>query len=211
MKATLRRILEKAGVWHSLNFVRRIPAMIKWMAGGRKGPAPHPIKMRIVRSYLKKYGLTSFIETGTYMGDTLDYMSRTGVPCTSIELAENYYSKAKQKFGGRRNISLKLGNSGQVLPKLIRDVNSPVLFWLDGHYSGGKTAGKDEVNPVSAELDAILQHPLKNHVILIDDAMLFTGEGGYPLLEDLVSYVSANSEYSIDIKDDIIRLVPKTG
>ncbi len=48
----------------------------------------------------------------------------------------------------------------------------PTLWFLDGHWSGGPTAGEQDECPVMAELDALRgAHP--DDVILIDDARLF--------------------------------------
>jgi hypothetical protein len=61
---------------------------------------------------------------------------------------------------------------------------------------------------VPEELAAILNSPLQ-HVILIDDARLFNGTRSYPTLEEINSIVrTAGKNYSIDVKDDIIRLIP---
>jgi hypothetical protein len=49
------------------------------------------------------------------------------------------------------------------------------LFWLDGHFCGGVSAHGDKGTPILEELNLILSHRVKEHVILIDDARLFNG------------------------------------
>jgi hypothetical protein len=79
---------------------------------------------------------------------------------------------------------------------------------LDGHYSAGNTALGDRETPVSAEVAAILNHPVKGHVVLIDDARNFDGTHDYPTLTALRDYVHRvlpNADFSVE--NDIIRIV----
>lgn len=95
----------------------------------------------VLAAYLKRYDIRHFIETGTHLGDTLAYLAhRRGVNTTSIELDEAYYRAAKQRFARYRNVAVSQGDSGNLLPELVRVLHTPALFWLDGHYSGGNRA-----------------------------------------------------------------------
>lgn len=105
-------------------------------------------------------------------------------------------------------MTLHHGDSACVLPELVRNLDHPVLFWLDGHYSGGTTAKGMMDSPISEELAAILGSPLKTHVILIDDARCFDGTHGYPYLDQLLEQVRASTDYQIEVSTDIIRLTP---
>ena len=94
-------------------------------------------------------------------------------------------------------------------PELLHDIHEPALFWLDGHYSGGFTARGDKETPVEAELRAILAHPVKGHVILIDDARCFTGVNDYPPISAMQRWVQeANAGYTCEVDTDIIRILP---
>ena len=181
------------------------------MTSGCSGAAPHLIKMLIVKFYLSKYSIKRFIETGTYLGDTLDYVSKSGANCTSIELSQDLYEAAVRRFSRHKNVTLIQGDGGEWLPKLIEKTIEPTLFWLDGHYSSGITASAAADTPVSVELNAILSHPVKRHVILIDDARCFCGENDYPHLEELLRAVRDNGYYRAEVSADIIRLTPLSG
>ena len=85
----------------------------------------------------------------------------------------------------------------------------PVLFWLDGHYSGGDTAKGELDTPVSVELDSILESPVKGHVILIDDARCFDATHDCPHLDILLETVRRKNTYHIEVSADIIRLTPR--
>ena len=51
----------------------------------------------------------------------------------------------------------------------LKNINESVTFWLDGHYSCGDTALGDFWAPLMQELDAIKNHNIKDHTIMIDD------------------------------------------
>ena len=171
--------------------------------------APHPIKLMIIRSYMKRFSIDHFIETGTNLGDTLGYFAKKGVHCASIELSQALYKGACAVFGQRRNVMLIFGDSSQELPALLKNINKPALFWLDGHYSCGITARAAVQTPISAELDAILAHAIKRHVILIDDARCFDGTNDYPHLDDMLRVIREDGRYAAEVSADIIRLVPR--
>ena len=59
------------------------------------------------------------------------------------------------------------------------------------------------------ELKVIFQDGIHDHILLIDDARLFTGERDYPTIEELSNFIRGkNKDYFIEVKDDIIRAVP---
>ena len=63
------------------------------------------------------------------------------------------------------------GDSRERLRELV-DRRIPTLYWLDGHWSGGPTAGVDDECPVLPEIEHIGKgHP--DDCLLIDDARLF--------------------------------------
>ncbi len=163
----------------------------------------------VIGSYLKRFSINSFVETGTNLGDTLGYFARKGIWCTSIELSKDLYQAACTVFKARRNVRLVQGDSSQRLPELLEEIDKPVLFWLDGHYSSGLTASAKIHTPISAELKAILDHPIKQHVILIDDARYFDGANDYPHLDDLLRVIREDGSYGVEVSTDIIRLVPR--
>jgi hypothetical protein len=79
---------------------------------------------------------------------------------------------------------------------------------LDGHYSAGNTARGALETPVSSEIDAILKHTVRHHVILIDDARNFDGTHDYPLLDQFRrSILAARPTAKFAVADDIIRIV----
>ena len=209
LKNQIKRFLIRSALWYPLNLLRWTPNILHWLRSGCSGVAPHPIKMMVVASYLKKYSIGEFVETGTFLGDTLCFIAKKGVRCTSIELSQELYETACKRFEAYNNVRLVQGDSGQRLPEVLKDINNPVLFWLDGHYSSGITASAGTLTPVSNELKAIFGHPIKQHVILIDDARCFDGTNDYPHLDDMLRVMREDGNYCVEVSTDIIRLVPR--
>ena len=163
-------------------------------------------------AYLKRHKISAFVETGTYLGDTLAHVAHDqNISCLSIELDSELYRAAKKRFRNRSNVRVLQGDSGELLPGIIEELSGPALFWLDGHYSGGITAKAEVDTPVSRELQSILDSKIKEHVVLIDDARCFDGTHGYPFLDELLTTVRRQSKYDVEISADIIRLTPGNG
>jgi hypothetical protein len=208
-KELTKNSLSKINLWYPIYFLAKIPNIVKWVMSGCVKDAPPPVKMKVVESYVKRFNVSQFIETGTYYGDTLGYISKSNLQCTSIELSEGLYRQACEKFKNYKNVRLVQGDSGKKIPELLAEITQPALFWLDGHYSSGVTAMGDLATPISAELEAILRHPVKQHVILIDDARCFNGCDGYPHLDDLLHVVREEGSYTAEVSADIVRLTPR--
>jgi hypothetical protein len=116
---------------------------------------------------------------------------------------------AVNRFKNDANVEILNGDSGKVLFTLAPKFQQPVLFWLDGHYSGGITAKGDTDCPVFLELDAILAPNAPAHIILIDDARLFNGSNDYPTISQLKEYLNnKNRNYQLEVKEDLIRITP---
>jgi hypothetical protein len=179
--------------------------IIKWLLLGRPAPAPHLIKQRLLKKIAKKASLKIMVETGTFKGAMIESCRKQFDKLISIELSEEYYNKAKKKFAKYDHIKIIKGDSGIILPKILKEINKPALFWLDGHYSGGNTS-KGELNtPIIKELGAILSHKNKEHVILIDDARCFNGTDDYPTIDMIRKYIqNKNLNLYMEIKNDII-------
>lgn len=173
-------------------------------------------KRSILLSYKKRYDLNFFVETGTFLGDTVEYFKNAFEKIYSIELAEDLAKKAKLRFASDENVSIIQGDSGEVLKALIEKINKPILFWLDGHYSSEffigqeyiKTARGEKETPVEEEIRTIIGGTF-NHVILIDDARCFNGRNDYPTISELRTLIhTLNPTARVSVKRDIIRITP---
>jgi hypothetical protein len=179
----------------------------RWFFSGRPVPPPHLVKQRIVRRYGKKFQLPVFIETGTYRGDMVEAVRRDFERIYSVELGPELHRQAERRFAGDGRITILQGDSGEVLGGLLQRIDRPCLFWLDSHFSDADTARSRLITPVLRELEHILRHPLAaRHVVLIDDARLFTGADDYPTL-DAVRTLAADAGFgTVEVEDDVIRI-----
>lgn len=138
------------------------------------------IKHEVIKQYLNH---RVFIETGTYLGGTVDALKDLVGEIHSIELNDNLFKQAVEKFKGHSHIFLHHGDSSDLLEGIIPD--EPCLFWLDGHYSAGITSKGKLYTPIRKELDIVLNHR-PDHTILIDDAQYFTGDNDYPTVNEIM-------------------------
>lgn len=202
IKKSVRRVLEK------YPWIIEKKMIFDWKYRlGRPAPPPHVIKQQTIKKYAKKYKTQVFIETGTFLGDMIDAVKNTFTEIHSIELGHELFVNAQKRFSSMNHIQIHEGDSAYVLPQLLEKIHEPVLFWLDGHFSGGITAKGELETPVNKELESILNHQVKNHIILIDDAHCFTGKDDYPTIDWVRAYVlGLRSDACVEVKDNIIRI-----
>jgi hypothetical protein len=181
----------------------------EWEKSDKTFPPPHLIKQKMIKRYAVEGNHSVLVETGTYLGDMVFAMQDVFQQIYSIELSHHFYQKAVKRFRSYRHIKILEGDSGKVLKKLLPTLNVPALFWLDGHYSGGKTAKGEKECPIFEEIHSILYSPL-DHTILIDDARLFVGTNDYPSIEELRQYViSIKPKSNFHFENDAIIITPK--
>jgi hypothetical protein len=112
-----------------------------------------------------------FIETGTYLGDTLYNMQHHFNKLYSIELSEKYANVARKRFDNK--VSIIQGDSSVILKPLSNEINGSIFFWLDGHWSGGDTAQGNVDCPLMEEMKIINDNYKKRCIVAIDDVRLF--------------------------------------
>lgn len=178
----------------------------------------YTVKRKTIIDLSRQYQCTKvFIETGTFMGDTIEFLKYHFDRLFSIELNEELALKAAKRFSHEPKISIICGDSTTQLASILAKVDCPTVFWLDGHYSSEFQLGNQYIvtgkgvkdTPIMEELIQICQHPVKNHVILIDDARLFDGTNDYPTKSELREFVKQKlPRYHFSIKKDIIRILP---
>jgi hypothetical protein len=172
-----------------------------WRLRGSPRPKmPHLIKQRAIQQYAREFNLAVLVETGTNHAQMIYVQRDRFREIYSIELDPWKAQSARQKFASRPNIHILEGDSAEMLPKLLASLREPCLFWLDGH-------DFDISTPVNRELGALFKHPVKNHVILIDDAKWFDGRGQYPTIEELRAKVAGDYPgHIVEVRDEIIRI-----
>jgi hypothetical protein len=184
-------------------------AIEHWKRAGSPIPPPHAVKQRVVRDYAQRFALRVLIETGTYFGDMVNAMVGDFDRIVSVELDACLAQRAQEHFRWTKKVEILRGDSAEVLPHVLAGLEERALFWLDGHFSSGITARGACDTPVGAEVRAILNHCIKDHVILIDDARDFGRVPGYPALEQLRALVlEKRPGWTVELDADVIRIYP---
>jgi len=182
----------------------------KWEKANKPLPPPPEVKQHIIAAIQKQFQYRLFIETGTYTGAMVSAQLKNFKQIYSIELSETLFADAVKKFENDKNVSILHGDSGEILIDLIKQINEPAIFWLDGHYSAGITAKGKKECPIYEELNAIFNGKPFDHVLLIDDARLFIGANDYPTQEEIFATIKAHRPNSeMYCKDDIIHVFLK--
>lgn len=179
-----------------------------WVLRGKPARSPHLLKQMTVLATARGYQLDALVETGTYYGEMVAAMRKHFRSISSIEFDERFYALAQSMFSKYPHIRLLQGDSAMWIPKLLSEIHTPCLFWLDGGYFIWDTLEGNN-NRLMSEIDAILSHPVKQHVILLDDARGLNGTHGTPRLEDFIGGIHTKyPERTIEVKHDIIRIYP---
>jgi hypothetical protein len=161
-------------------------------------PPPPSAKHAAIRRYGRDHHLRTFVETGTYLGDTTAAVADDFAECITIELSPALHAQAASRFSEKSHVTCLLGDSASVLRAAIRQIKTPALFWLDAHNSGGTTADSGQ-DPIVEELKAIYQNDDVNHVVLIDDAR------GHDI-DGLARWIPGDA--SVSVRNDIVRIIP---
>jgi len=93
-------------------------------------------------------GVRRAVETGTYLGDGALVLGAIFDRVETIEWSRYLWFRAWFRLFRYRNVRVRLGDSA----KWLRPSTEPTLYWLDGHWSGGKTAGENRQCPLVDEL-----------------------------------------------------------
>lgn len=173
------------------------------------------IPAAITLDLAKINGSSVFIETGTYQGDTTKWAARHFQDVYTIERAESLYREFGPLLSQLKGVRPLLGDSRQVLPLVLKEVEqNSCVVWLDGHWSGGHTAGSGDECPLLDELSALEER--KHDIILIDDARLFLSAPPqphiaqqWPTMMEIIGVLSRfKSRPFVQIVDDVIFAVP---
>ena len=178
---------------------------LQWRLAGKPVPPPHIVKQHIVLGYQRRHRLRTFVETGTYTGEMVAAVRGEFDRVISIELDHALCEAARRRFADDSGVQLLRGDSGELLSAVLRDLREPAMFWLDGHYMGVGTGRGAVDSPLVLEFRALLAHPVRGHVVLIDDARLCTGTDGYPTIEELQLMAQERPGTIVEVDGDIIR------
>jgi hypothetical protein len=175
------------------------------------------VDLSLARALQAKLGLQRAIETGTYLGDGALALSGVFSTVVTIEISTELRDRAASRLANRSNIRLLQGHSVDHLAGLAAEP-LPTLYFLDGHWSAGFTAGEEDECPVLEELAAIGAGS-PNDCLIVDDARLFAAPPPPPhdpsqwptLLEVLDAIRRARPEHHVTVIGDQFIAVPASA
>jgi hypothetical protein len=206
--APFRKLLRNLPFYGAYKALGHYPDFWYWKLRGKPVRSPHLLKQRAVREYARHYGLRTLIETGTYYGEMIAAMKNDFERVFSIEFDAELARRAARRFAGDPRVRILKGDSQKVLPELLKSIAEPALFWLDAGYWGWADLARDPER-LSVEVEAALSHPVKGHVVLMDDARMLDGRNGAPTFEEMRARIAARfPNRRVELRHDIIRITP---
>ena len=205
MKA-FRKLLQRTPFYGLYKAAGHYPDYWYWKLRGEPVRSPHLVKQRAVREYAGRYHLGVLVETGTYYGEMVAAMRRDFDQIYSVEYVPELAHRAQKKFSRWPHIHILQGDSQRVIPELLKSLDRPALFWLDAGYYGWAGLQGDRQR-LTTELEAILEHPVPGHIILMDDARGLNGQNGAPTVAELKDRIERKfSGRKVEVKHDILRI-----
>ncbi len=176
--------------------------MRAWVAAGGAGRPPMLLTQGIVRRFAQQYTLRTLVEAGTHLGAMVHALRRDFDRVISIEPDDALWARARLRFAGDPRITIAHGDPRDVLPSLLDTLTTPALFWLNGYPSDGGSSPGARDAPVEREVDLILAHPVRGHVVLLDDPRL-VGEGDDPPTLDALRARVAEQRPDLRVERDL--------
>jgi hypothetical protein len=183
-----------------------------------KTPASE-ISRKFISELVDSFSIETFVETGTYRGDTIALLADKFKRLVSIELSEEYHKRARERFAHEPRIELLQGDSARRLSTTLNSASGPTLIWLDAHFSGGDTAKGAGNTPVLEEAKAICAADRRDLIIFVDDLRLFgahpeaslvhDSHGGYPSVTALIEALDPASARDHYVFNDALLSIPK--
>jgi hypothetical protein len=175
------------------------------------------VPLNLAAELQQALALARAVETGTYLGEGARRLARIFPRVVTIELSDELFAQAQSSLRDEPAIETLHGDSRTLLAGLV-DPAVATLFFLDGHWSGGCTAGADAECPVLDELGA-LRGGNPNDCLVIDDARLFTAPpppphdpSHWPTLTDVLDAVRASwPQHHVTLLAGQVIAVPTTA
>ena len=176
---------------------------------------PHSYsKFRNIKSVAHRTGAKQMIETGTYLGNTAMRCSFHFDHVYTIELDGQLATQAASYLKPRPNVDVISGDALIELPKILaKPEATDLLVFLDGHFSGGRTALGDQAEPACDEIEILAKYRDKVRAIVIDDFRCFGVNADWPTKAELLNSIERhfNDEYEICVHLDQVLVYSRSA
>ena len=134
------------------------------------------LKIDEVINYRNKYqykDIDVFIETGTFLSETILRMRAVFDICHTIEASESLFKRNLELYSGAK-IKFHLGESHLVLREIIKDLDEAAIFFLDAHwYKAKENVYEGLKKPLYQELEVLSKRRGYYDIIIVDDLKCF--------------------------------------
>lgn len=185
--------------------MQAISEIAQWRNRHYAAPSPAFIKRAVIARNGSRSG--TFVETGTYIGDTAAFAARRFARVITIEPDLRLYRDAALRFRSKPNVEVINGTSEDSFASAVDAAGPDITLWLDAHFSGDGTFAGQSISTILSELQTLSEAlpNLSRCVIMIDDIRGFGLSPGYP---DKATLVRWAEEHHMDwhIEHDIMVL-----
>ena len=127
----------------------------------------------------KETGISHFVETGTWYGDSSNYALNSGYTVETCEINGKFHFIAEDRFKHRPEVKVLQLPSFKFLP--IAEEQRAAVFWLDAHMPNlyiheeeGIRFSDEIILPLEGELNLIkAKQNFSRSIIIIDDVRIY--------------------------------------
>ena len=168
----------------------------------------------LLRGLMNQQNIVAFAETGTLGGHTALLATEMFPRVHTVEVSPIVYEKnALPEVKSHPRITRHLGDSVEVMPRIIQQVQGAICWWLDGHWSGFGRKYTTEC-PLLGELAILRDRP--HDVVLVDDARMFHHPPGpphdptqWPVIEQVVEALRGRVDRHVTQIGDVLFGTPE--
>jgi len=177
------------------------------------GSLPSKSLSKLVSNLALEVGARTFVETGTYRGDTAAWAAEHFTIVHSIEICQRYIDLSANRLRSFDHVQVHKGDTRTLMREIVALLTGPTVFWLDAHSGGGFFGDKDDC-PLLHELAAISAASVQTYVF-IDDARGFTAPPpppydfrAWPDLKAVLDAGYAGRDRFSFLHEDVIAILP---
>ena len=160
-------------------------------------------------------GVDTFVETGTFKGDTAEWAAGRFAHVSTIELPGVWYDESHERLKHLPDVILHCGDTRGIMRQVVAHLDKPAIFWLDAHWMGVGPKSEAGECPVLDEITYINTSAYV-HTILVDDARYFCkppppphDPAYWPDLGAVVTHLVCGGR-QVYLVDDVLVAVPST-